>query len=192
MSLDQEKHWNANNQLAIKQLCVSAFTRLENWGNQVEMIEGKFRKADDIMLKRVIVSDWLKSEIQELEASYKRAQHVMMEVQKNLDSLSEQTHLVKTTVDMTTSELNHLTEKLDDCMQDLTWAYKRHDRADSKLVAALSFGGLGDMPDPSVQNENIDTVMEEPKQEALEEAEIEVYFFFLLYTTPYRNLTRNY
>lgn len=144
------------------------------------MIEGKFRKADDIMLKRVIVSDWLKSEIQELEASYKRAQHVMRDMQKNLESLSEQTHLVKSTVDMTTSELNHLADKLEDCVQDLAWAYKRHDRADSKLVAALSFGGLGDMPDPSVQTENIDTIMEEPKQEALEEAEIEVKPHFYL------------
>lgn len=174
MSIDQEKHWNANNQLAIKQLCVSAFTRLENWGNQVEMIQGKFRKADDIMLKRVIVSDWLKSEIQDLEASYKRGQHVMMDMQKNLDSLLEQTHLVKTTVDMTTSELNHLMAKLEDCVQDLAWACKRHDRTESKLVAALSFGGLGDMPNPNVQPESIDTIMEEPKQEALEVAEIEV------------------
>ncbi|KAI8047379.1 hypothetical protein BDF21DRAFT_434267 [Thamnidium elegans] len=173
MNIDQDKHWNANSQLAIKQLCVSAFTRLENWGNQTEMIQGKFRKADDLMLKRVIVSDWLKSEILDLEASYKRAQFVMMDLQKKLDTISEQTHTVKSHVELASSELDHLTEKLEDCIQDLAWACNRQDRSQSKLVAALSFGGLGDMPDPSIQPENTDITTEEPKTEVLEEAEIE-------------------
>lgn len=175
MNIDQDKHWNANSQLAIKQLCVSAFTRLENWGNQTEMIQGKFRKADDLMLKRVIVSDWLKSEILDLEASYKRAQFVTMDLQNKLEAISEQTHAVKSNVELASSELDHLTEKLEDCIQDLVWACKRQDRSESKLVAALSFGGLGDMPDPSIQPENTDTTMEEPKTEVLEEAEIEVF-----------------
>lgn len=139
------------------------------------MIQGKFRKADDLMLKRVIVSDWLKTEILDLEASYKRGQLVMMELQKSIESISEQTHVVKSNVELTSSELEHLTEKLENCIQDLSWACKRQDRSQSKLVSALSFGGLGDMPDPSIQQETLDTVMEESKSEALEEAEIEVF-----------------
>ncbi|KAI9336049.1 hypothetical protein BD770DRAFT_332246, partial [Pilaira anomala] len=173
LNMEQDKNWNAKSQLAIKQLCVSAFTRLENWGNQIEMIQGKFRKADDLMLKRVIVSDWLKSEILDLEASYKRGQLVMMDLQKRIESISEQTHVVESNVELTSSELEHMTEKLENCIQDLSWACKRQDRSQSKLVSALSFGGLGDMPDPSIQQETLDTVMEESKLEALEEAEIE-------------------
>lgn len=153
LTLEQQKEWSANNQLAIKQLCVQAFTRLQQWGTQADLLESKFRKENDMLAKQALVSDWLKSEVQDLTACYKRGQQVLVELQKGLDSLMEQTNLVKSSVHMANNELDHLKEKLEECVHDLSLACKRQDRSQSKLVAALSFGGLGDMPDPSKKEE---------------------------------------
>lgn len=150
-------------------MCIKAFTRLEQWGAQADMIETKFRKEDDILLKRVLVSDWLKSEIQDLTTSYKRGQQVMSELRKGYDSLLEQNNLVKSNVKMVSSELDHLKEKLENCINELSLTCKRQDRAQSKAVAALSFGGLGDMPDPNKQDNTV--VEEEPKEETKSETE---------------------
>lgn len=170
MSLEQQKEWTTNNQLAIKQLCVQAFTRLEQWGNGADMIETKFRKEQDMLLKQVLVSDWLKAEVQDLTACYKRGQQVLTELQKGFDSLMEQTNLVKSSVKMANSELDHLKEKLEECIYDLSLACKRQDRSNSKLVAALSFGGLGDMPDPNKEEASV--IVEKPvKQEVKSEEE---------------------
>lgn len=114
------------------------------------------------MLQKVIVSDWLKTEIQDLHASYKRGQQVMIELQKSLDSLLEQINLVKGNVKMATTEVKSATGRLDDCVQELALACKRQDRSKSQLVAALSFGGLGDLAERSTDAET--TVKEETKQ----------------------------
>lgn len=155
LTTDQQRDWIHNNQNAIKELGTKAFYRLEQWSSQAEMIERKFRQEQDIMMKRVVVFDWLKNEVQDIHSSYKRGQQVMIELQRNLDSLLEQTNLVKSNVKLAKSELEHLAEDLEVCIQDLALACKRQERSKSKLVAALSFGGLGDMPDPnSISNEN--------------------------------------
>lgn len=172
MTLEQQKEWSNNNQLAVKQLCVQAFTRLQQWGTQADLIESKFRKENDMLAKQVLVSDWLKSEIQDLTVSYKRAQQVLTELQKGFDSLMEQTNLVKSSVKMANNELDHLKEKLEECVHDLSLACKRQDRSQSKLVAALSFGGLGDMPDPNKEESSGGVTAEKPaKQETKSEAE---------------------
>jgi hypothetical protein len=175
--MEQQKEWSYQNQLAIKELGTKALTRLESWSRQAELIERKFRLEDDIMLKRVIVSDWLKSEIQDLQSSYMRGEQVMINLQKSLDSLLEQTSLVKGNVKMAATEVSAAVERLDDCIQELSLACKRQDRAKSKLVAALSFGGLGDMAESKMKestnggdNVNKEELVQEnmPKKELLE------------------------
>jgi hypothetical protein len=173
MNMEQQKEWCYQNQLAIKELGTKALTRLESWSRQAELIERKFRLEDDIMLKRVIVSDWLKSEVQDLQSSYMRSEQVMTELQKSLDSLLEQTNLVKGNVKLAATEVTAAIERLDDCIQELSLACKRQDRAKSKLVAALSFGGLGDMAESKMkENNNGDNATkEELEQEHLPKKE---------------------
>ncbi|KAG1077853.1 hypothetical protein G6F42_024575 [Rhizopus arrhizus] len=86
----------------------------------------------------------------------------MIELQKSLDSLLEQINLVKGNVKMATTEVKSAAERLDDCVQELALACKRQDRNKSQLVAALSFGGLGDLAERSTDAET--TVKEETKQ----------------------------
>lgn len=138
-----------------------AFYKLEQWINQTEIIDRKFRQENDLMTKKIVVSDWLKNEVTDLQASYKRGQQVMSEIQKNLDRLLEQTKLVKGNVKLAKSELGYLQEKLENCIQDLSLACKRQERSKSKLVAALSFGGLGDMPDPALVGDSDKEVKQE-------------------------------
>ncbi|CAO0790900.1 unnamed protein product [Mucor circinelloides] len=162
LSVDQQKEWCYRNQLALKEIGTKTLTRLESWSQQADLIQRKYRLEDDIMLQKVIVSDWLKTEIQDLHASYKRGQQVMIELQKSLDSLLEQINLVKGNVKMATTEVKSAAERLDDCVQELALACKRQDRSKSQLVAALSFGGLGDLAERSTDAET--TVKEETKQ----------------------------
>ncbi|EPB88156.1 hypothetical protein HMPREF1544_04988 [Mucor circinelloides 1006PhL] len=162
LSVDQQKEWCYRNQLALKEIGTKTLTRLESWSQQADLIQRKYRLEDDIMLQKVIVSDWLKTEIQDLHASYKRGQQVMIELQKSLDSLLEQINLVKGNVKMATTEVKSAAERLDDCVQELALACKRQDRNKSQLVAALSFGGLGDLAERSTDAET--TVKEETKQ----------------------------
>ncbi|KAL7321378.1 hypothetical protein PS15m_001150 [Mucor circinelloides] len=162
LSVDQQKEWCYRNQLALKEIGTKTLTRLESWSQQADLIQRKYRLEDDIMLQKVIVSDWLKTEIQDLHASYKRGQQVMIELQKSLDSLLEQINLVKGNVKMATTEVKSATGRLDDCVQELALACKRQDRSKSQLVAALSFGGLGDLAERSTDAET--TVKEETKQ----------------------------
>lgn len=162
LSVEQQKEWCYRNQLALKEIGTKTLTRLESWSQQADLIQRKYRLEDDIMLQKVIVSDWLKTEIQDLHASYKRGQQVMIELQKSLDSLLEQINLVKGNVKMATTEVQSAAERLDDCIQELALACKRQDRSKSQLVAALSFGGLGDLAERSTDSDT--TVKEETKQ----------------------------
>ncbi|KAI8976857.1 hypothetical protein BDB01DRAFT_852832 [Pilobolus umbonatus] len=157
LTLNQEKEWCYENQLIIKELATKALTRLESWSRQVDLIERKFRMEDDVMLKRVIVSDWLKNDIDELKHSYQRGLQVIQEIQQRLDPLVEDTEHMKSDIKTIRTDLHESLERLDECIQDLKWACRRKDRAESKVVAALSLGGLGDM-----------TEMEEPVQEIQE------------------------
>ncbi|CEP17270.1 hypothetical protein [Parasitella parasitica] len=145
LSIEQQKEWSYRNQLALKEIGTKTLTRLESWSQQADLIQRKYRLEDDIMLKRVIVSDWLKAEIQDLHTCYKRGQQVMSELHKSLESLLEQINLVKDNVEMATVEVKSAANRLDDCVQELALAWKRQERSKSKLVAALSYGGLGDL-----------------------------------------------
>lgn len=185
MNTEQQKEWSYQNQLVIKELGTKALTRLESWSRQVELIERKFRLEDDIMLKRVLVSDWLKSEIQDLQSSYVRGEQVMIELQKGLESLLEQTSLARSNVKLAATEVSAAVECLDDCIQELSLACKRQDRAKSELVAALSFGGLGDMAESKMKEmtSNKDSTAKEelahenlPKKEGKKE-QLEVFYY---------------
>ncbi|CAO3649476.1 unnamed protein product [Mucor fragilis] len=162
LSVEQQKEWSYRNQLALKEIGTKSLTRLESWSQQADLIQRKYRLEDDIMLQKVIVSDWLKTEVQDLHASYKRGQQVMIELQKSLDSLLEQINLVKGNVKMATTEVQSAAERLDDCIQELALACKRQDRSKSQLVAALSYGGLGDLAERPTDTDM--TVKEETKQ----------------------------
>ncbi|KAL9536971.1 hypothetical protein MBANPS3_012201 [Mucor bainieri] len=162
LSVEQQKEWCYRNQLALKEIGTKTLTRLESWSQQADLIQRKYRLEDDIMLQKVIVSDWLKTEVQDLHASYKRGQQVIIELQKSLDSLLEQINLVKGNVKMATTEVKSAAERLDDCIQELALACKRQDRSKSQLVAALSYGGLGDLAERSTDTDT--TVKEEAKQ----------------------------
>ena len=71
---------------------------------------------------------------------------------------------------MATPELEHLKEKLERCIEDLSLACKRQDRSQSKLVAALNFGGLGDMPDPNKEEATVTPSEDEPEKEVKAES----------------------
>ncbi|KAK4521541.1 uncharacterized protein ATC70_012157 [Mucor velutinosus] len=171
LSVEQQKEWCYRNQLALKEIGTKSLTRLESWSQQADLIQRKYRLEDDIMLQKVIVSDWLKTEIQDLHTSYKRGQQVMIELQKSLDSLLEQINLVKGNVKMATTEVKSAAERLDDCIQELALACKRQDRSKSQLVAALSYGGLGDLAERPTDTET--TVKEETKQIQLKREGVE-------------------
>ncbi|KAI8373837.1 hypothetical protein BD560DRAFT_393734 [Blakeslea trispora] len=128
LSLEQQKEWNDANQMAIKQLCTKVLTRLQTWSQQVELIEHNFRSQHDKMQQRLIVSDWLKDEIQDLQTSYKRGQHVLSDLQKSLDSLLDQTDLVKSNVTIAKTELDAAKVRLEACVDELNAACKRRDR----------------------------------------------------------------
>ncbi|KAG2204484.1 hypothetical protein INT46_005413 [Mucor plumbeus] len=175
LSIDQQKDWSYRNQLALKEIGTKSLTRLESWSQQADLIQRKYRLEDDIMLKRVIVSDWLKTEIQDLHTSYKRGQQVMIELQKSLDSLLEQMNLVKGNVKMATIEVTSAAERLDDCVQELALACKRQDRNKSQLVAALGYGGLGDLAERPTETDNTmkeETKQIQPKKEGIEESTV--------------------
>ncbi|KAI7899210.1 uncharacterized protein BX663DRAFT_215433 [Cokeromyces recurvatus] len=154
LTIDQQKDWCYRNQNIIKEIGTKALTRLESWNQQAELIERKYRLEDDIMLKCVIVSDWLKAEVTDLQASYKRGQDAMMDLQKVLDILLEQTNLIEGHIKMAKTEVNSAVERLESCVEELNMACKRQDRAKSKLVAALSFGGLGNLAGSSSKQES--------------------------------------
>lgn len=145
MTPDEQKEWCYRNQVLVKELGTKALTRLESWSKQAELIERKYRLEDDIMLKRVLVSDWLTAEIQDLKYSYKHGQVAMGELQKNLDSLLNQSDIIQSNIQVAMTEVDAAAERLEISIQELNAAYKRQDRASSKLVAALNYGGLGDM-----------------------------------------------
>lgn len=173
LSVEQQKEWCYRNQLALKEIGTKTLTRLESWSQQADLIQRKYRLEDDIMLQKVIVSDWLKTEIQDLHASYKRGQQVMIELQKSLDSLLEQINLVKGNVKMATTEVKSAAERLDDCIQELALACKRQDRSKSQLVAALSYGGLGDLAERPTDTDTIvkkETKQTQPKKEGVEDS----------------------
>lgn len=173
LSVEQQKEWCYRNQLALKEIGTKTLTRLESWSQQADLIQRKYRLEDDIMLQKVIVSDWLKTEIQDLHASYKRGQQVMIELQKSLDSLLEQINLVKGNVKMATTEVKSAAERLDDCIQELALACKRQDRSKSQLVAALSYGGLGDLAERPADTDTIvkkETKQTQPKKEGVEDS----------------------
>ncbi|KAI8636740.1 hypothetical protein BD408DRAFT_425649 [Parasitella parasitica] len=175
LSVDQQKEWSYRNQLALKEIGTKTLTRLESWSQQADLIQRKYRLEDDIMLKRVIVSDWLKTEIQDLHTSYKRGQQVVSDLRKSLDSLIEQINLVKGNVKMATTEVKSASDRLDDSIQELALACKRQERTKSKLVAALSYGGLGDLAERpadagTVVKEEIKQI--QPKKEGLEESKM--------------------
>ncbi|RCH83815.1 E3 ubiquitin-protein ligase bre1 [Rhizopus stolonifer] len=181
MTLDQQKEWNDTNQMAIKQLCTKVWTRLQTWTQQLELMEHNFRAQDDTMLQQVIVSDWLKDEIKELGVAYKRGQHVMMDLQKHLNSLLDQTDVVKGNVQMVKTELDASVERLEHGLHELHAVWKRHDRAKSKVVAALRFGGLGDMAhEPTLteanqvapKEEETQAVQDQPPEHPLEEQKL--------------------
>jgi DNA repair exonuclease SbcCD ATPase subunit len=163
MTAEEQKDWCYRNQVRIKELGTKALTRLESWSKQAELIERKYRIEDDILLKRVIVSDWLTSEIQDLTTSYKHGQQAMDELQRNLDQLVAQSAQTQDHIQVVMQKVEAATERLETNMQDLQAAHKRHDRASSKLVAALTYGGLGDMAEPS----DMETE-KEPKKEEVE------------------------
>jgi hypothetical protein len=183
LSIDQQKDWSYRNQLALKEIGTKSLTRLESWSQQADLIQRKYRLEDDIMLKRVIVSDWLKTEIQDLHTSYKRGQQVMIELQKSLDSLLEQMNLVKGNVKMATIEVTSAAERLDDCVQELALACKRQDRNKSRLVAALGYGGLGDIAERPTETDNTmkeETKQIQPKKEGIEESTVVRHAKFVL------------
>ncbi|KAI8369905.1 hypothetical protein EDC96DRAFT_503801 [Choanephora cucurbitarum] len=128
-SLEQQKEWNDANQMAIKQLCTKVLTRLQTWSQQVELIEHNFRSQHDVMQQRLIVSDWLQNEIQDLQTSYKRGQHVLSDLQKNLESLLEQTDLLKGNVAIVKTELDAAKARLEASVDELNAVCKRQDRA---------------------------------------------------------------
>lgn len=171
MDIDQQKDWCYNSLLSIKELGTKALTRLESWSKQAELIERKYRLEDDIMLRRVIVSDWLKSEMIDLEESYQRGEQVVRELHLKLENWIEQTHRVEGDVVSAKEQLQECTEKLEVCIQELSSLCKKKDRAKSKTVMALEQGGLGEElnnnetvaneePASTVKKENPDVLLE--------------------------------
>ncbi|KAI9250732.1 hypothetical protein BY458DRAFT_559644 [Sporodiniella umbellata] len=170
MNIDQQKDWCYNSLLSIKELGTKALTRLESWSKQAELIERKYRLEDDIMLRRVIISDWLKSEMVDLEESYQRGEQVAKELQQKLESLVEQTQTAEGDVASAKRQLKHGVEKLEICVQELSSLCKKKDRAKSKTVMALEQGGLGEITEGGNTNNEIPTTNEEPvaKKEAMD------------------------
>ncbi|CAO3662318.1 unnamed protein product [Rhizopus stolonifer] len=185
MDIDQQKDWCYNSLLSIKELGTKALTRLESWSKQAELIERKYRLEDDIMLRRVIVSDWLKSEMIDLEESYQRGEQVVRELHLKLENWIEQTHRVEGDVVSAKEQLQECTEKLEGCIQELSSLCKKKDRAKSKTVMALEQGGLGEElnnneaviheePASTVKKENPDVSLEgSPAEEQAVKTQLE-------------------
>ncbi|CEG62901.1 hypothetical protein RMATCC62417_00143 [Rhizopus microsporus] len=186
MTLEEQKDWCYNSLLTIKELGTKALTRLESWSKHAELIERRFRLEDDIMLKRVIVSDWLKNEIVDLEQCYKRGELVMTELQQRLQHLEDETRAAEGNVVLAKEQLAETTEKLENCIQELSAVCRRRDRAKSKTVAALTMGGLGGMTDSgpstatddqpassSVKKEKQETTLEGPAEEQSVKTQLE-------------------
>lgn len=170
MTLEEQKDWCYNSLLTIKELGTKALTRLESWSKHAELIERRFRLEDDIMLKRVIVSDWLKNEIVDLEQCYKRGELVMRELQQRLQHLEDETKAAEGNVVLAKEQLAETTEKLENCIQELSAVCRRRDRAKSKTVAALTMGGLGGMtdsgPSTAADDQPASSSVKKEKQEA--------------------------
>jgi exonuclease VII small subunit len=164
MDIDNQKDWCYNSLLTIKELGTKALTRLESWSKQAELIERKYRLEDDIMLRRVIISDWLKTEIIDLEESYQRGEQVAKELQTKLQQLIEQTKMAEGDVVSAKRQLKESTDKLEDCIQELSATCKRKDRAKSKTVTALEQGGLGEVTD--IINNETTVTNDEPASSA--------------------------
>ncbi|KAI8981920.1 hypothetical protein BDF20DRAFT_864001 [Mycotypha africana] len=144
LTLEQQRDWNYRNQTVLKELGTKALSVLETWCQQAESTDRKFRQETDLHLKQLLVSDWLKSEIDSLHSAYQRGQQVVTELEQGVHSLLEQTNLVKGNIQLVTTEVESSVERLEACISELAAVCKRQDRNQSKLVQALMNGELGD------------------------------------------------
>jgi hypothetical protein len=107
-------------------------------------IEEQYRQETDPVARRAIVVDFVKREIDDLAHAYHQDQRFLDAMRKGLESIRSDTRAIMDTVHYRHSEVKQAKEQLKELTTDWRMEAKRKDRAESKLVAQIENGGLGD------------------------------------------------